>query len=265
MVTGVPTPLPEELRHALEHSAARVLCHDIVMDAIDLSLALDRHVLLYSLEGLFVLETEQGSWRLAPSRGAWITAGTLVQATTIKPVRCTSLFFTRSFAAPLVSGLSVFDVPPVVREMFRYAGPWAEDAHATEPERERFFLTLLDLCRTQIQRGVQPALPKARSEELVRVLRFTQRNLAKPIRLEDAAREAAMSPRTLMRRLSAEIHMTWGQYLHIARMLHAMECLARGMPVTETAFEAGYTSMAAFSTAFRRFTDDTPTRYRAQF
>lgn len=74
-----------------------------------------------------------------------------------------------------------------------------------------------------------------------------------------------MSPRTVMRRVSSEIHMTWGQYLYVARMLRAVECLARGMQVTETGFEVGYTNMAALSTAFRKFTDATPTNYRAQF
>ena len=74
-----------------------------------------------------------------------------------------------------------------------------------------------------------------------------------------------MSPRTLMRRLSSEIDMTWGQYLHRARMLRSMECLARGTSVTQTSLEVGYTNMAAFSTAFRKFTDMTPSDYRAQF
>ena len=97
------------------------------------------------------------------------------------------------------------------------------------------------------------------------MLEYTRANLAQPIRLEDAARNGAMSPRTLTRRLTKEIHMTWGQYLQAARMLRAMECLARGMQVTETAFEVGYSNMAAFSTAFREFTELTPSDYRAQF
>lgn len=37
------TPLPEELVHALQHSRAKVLGHDIVMDAIDISLANRTH------------------------------------------------------------------------------------------------------------------------------------------------------------------------------------------------------------------------------
>ena len=124
IVCGMPTPLPEDLLLALQHSAAEVLCHDIVMDAIDLSMALDRHVLLYSLEGLFLLETEHASWRLAPSRAAWIPAGTLLKATTIKQVRCTSVFLQRDFAPPLADDLLVFSASPVIREMIKHSRRW---------------------------------------------------------------------------------------------------------------------------------------------
>ncbi len=260
------TPLPDEVAHALQHSRAAVFCHDIVMDAIDLSMAVDRHVLLYGLEGLFLLETDQASWRLPPSRAAWVPAGTLVTATTIKQVRCTSMFFDRDLAPALADRLIAFNVSPVVREMVKHARRW--DVHAAKPgdaELERFFLTLLGLCRELVDEPGQLSLPKAQSPELGRVLEYTRAHLSDPLRLEDAAKRAAMSPRTLTRRLNAEIHMTWGQYLQAARMLRAMECLAEGKQVTETALEVGYGNMAAFSTAFRKFTELTPSEYRAQF
>lgn len=258
-------PLPEELVHALQHSHARAFCHDIVMDAIDISMALDRDVLLYGINGLFLLETDDASWRLPPSRAAWIPAGTQVTATTINDVRCTSIFLQQDFAPPLAKELLVFSVSPVIREMVNHSRRWTSETPLGDEEMERFFLTLMDLCRSQVRDGNWLALPKARSVELTAALDFTRVNLSKPIRLEDAAGEAAMSPRTLMRRLQSETGMTWGQYLQRARMLRAMEPLARGTRVTETALEVGYTNMAAFSTAFRKFADLTPSDYRMQF
>lgn len=74
----------------------------------------------------------------------------------------------------------------------------------------------------------------------VKVDEHTQEHLAESLQVEDVPRIGAMSPRTLMRRLNAEVHMTWGQYLLRARMLRAMEHLARGMTVTETAYDVGY-------------------------
>ncbi len=265
MSSDAETPLSDELVHALQHSRAQAFCHDIVMDAIDISMAFDRHLLVYGIEGLFLLETEDASWRQPPSRVAWIPAGTHVKATTIKQVRCTSVFLQRDFAPPLADDLLVFSASPVIREMIKHSRRWTVETGSGDDELERFFLTLLDLCRAQVHEGSEFALPKARSPELNVALQHTLSNLAEPIRLEDAAGKAAMSPRTLMRRLSSEIDMTWGQYLHRARMLRSMECLARGTSVTQTSLEVGYTNMAAFSTAFRKFTDMTPSDYRAQF
>lgn len=126
------TPLPDELIVALQSSPAQVFCHEIVMDAIDLSMALERHVLLYGLEGLFLLENENAAWRLPPTRVAWIPAGTEMTATTIKQVRCTSLFFHPDFAEPLSAGCRIFDASPVVREMIIYARRWSTDSDRIE-------------------------------------------------------------------------------------------------------------------------------------
>lgn len=259
------TPLPPELLQALVHSRAQAFTHEIVMDAIDISMASERHLLMYGLEGLFLLETDEASWRLPPSRIAWVPAGTFVKATTIKQVRCTSIFFQPDFAHDVSAGFRVFSATPVIREMIKHARKWTVETREPDEEIERFFRTLLDLCRNEMGIKRQLALPKAQSEELVQVLAYTLEHLDEPLRLEDAARRAAMSPRTLMRRLNAEIHMTWGQYLLQARMIRAMEHLARGEQVTQTALHVGYNSLPAFSTAFRKLTDMTPTEYRAQF
>lgn len=262
------TPIPDEVISALESSPAQVFCHEIVMDAIDLSLALDRHVLLYGLEGLFVLENEHASWRLPPTRAAWIPAGTHLTATTIRAVRCTSLFFQVGFAESISSECRVFGVIPVVREMIKHARRWSVDGDEIErvqdEEVQRFFLTLLDLCRGQWHEH-QFALPKARSPETEKALEYTRDHLADDLQIDQVARHAAMSPRTLQRRLRDEVHLTWGEFLRHARMIRAMELLSQGRQVTETSLEVGYTNMAAFSTAFRRFTDMTPTEYQAQF
>lgn len=263
------TALPGALITALQRSPAQVFCHEIVMDAIDLSIALDRHVLLYGLEGLFLLESDDAAWRLPPTRAAWIPAGTEMTATTIRQVKCTSLFSQPGFAQPLADDCRVFDASPVVREMIIYARRWSTDSDSIEQVYgepiQRFFLTLLDLCREQLHTQYQLALPKARTNETKRALDYIRDHLSEAIRLEDVAEYAAMSPRTLQRRLDSEIHMTWRDFLRHARMVLAMEHLARGKQVTETAFDAGYTSVAAFSTAFHRFTGMTPTEYVSKF
>lgn len=256
---------PEEVLRAIHQSRARVFFHTIVMEAVDLSMALDRHVLLYGLEGLFLMETDRGSWRLPPSRAAWLPAGTHVRTTNIKRVKCASIFFAKDFAPAVSDTLQVFAVSPVMREMIKHSQGWTASTTEKQEHIERFLLTLLELCIEQMALGYQLVLPKARTDQVAAALRYTEARLAEPVRLEEVAAEVAMTPRTLMRKLKAEIQMPWGDFLRTARMLRAMECLANDKQVTETAFSVGYTNMAAFSTAFKKHVGMSPSEYRALF
>ena len=262
---SVSTPLPPELVVRLGDRRVQAFPFDIVMDAIDLSMALEWHVLLFGIEGLFELRTGDASWRLPPTRAAWVTAGTEVTATTLGAVRCASVYVQPGFAAPLAEGLQVFDVNAVVREMVLHAQGFSDPSLDDAARVERFYLTLLDLCRPLVDIGPKLCLPVAQSADLRAALRFTRANLGESLVLEDVARATDISERTLMRRLKDEIHVTWGQYLTSARMVRAMECLADGASVTDTSIQVGYRSLSAFSAAFRRFTGISPVEYRATF
>ncbi|MEO1668566.1 MAG: AraC family transcriptional regulator [Chloroflexota bacterium] len=260
-----PFPFPEEVIESLLKSPARAFSHDVVMDAIDVSMALDRHLLLYGISGLFQLDTEEATWRLPPSRAAWIPAGSLVTASTIKSVRCISILLTTDFAASPTAGCQIFSATLLIREMIKHSLRWSGDREPGDLSADRFFLTLMDLCHEQMQVSNLFTIPKAKSDEVEEILQFISDNLSADLNLEDAAKLVSVSPRTLRRHLQAEIHMTWGQYLKQSRMLKAMDYLAKGMTVTETALEVGYGNISAFSTAFSSFTDLTPTQYRSQF
>lgn len=258
-------PFPEEVIKSLLQSPAKAFSHDVVMDAVEVSMAIDRHLMVYGIEGLFQLDTDEATWRLPPSRVAWIPAGHHVTASTIKPVRCISIFFETDFAAFAPAGCQVFSATLLVREMIKHSLRWSGDRKPDNLNADRFFLTLIDLCHEQMQISDLFTLPKARSPEIKRVLQYTTENLSTDLNLEDVANLISVSPRTLTRHLQVEIHMTWGQYLKQLRMLKAMDYLAEGMTVTETALEVGYGNISAFSTAFSNFTELTPTQYKSQF
>ena len=153
----------------------------------------------------------------------------------------------------------------LIREMIKHSLRWSSKRSLHDPAADRFFLTLLDLSAEQMRSSNLFVLPKAQSAEMHQVLEYTASKLAADIRLEDVAKLVSMSPRTLTRHLQAEIRMTWGQYVMQARMLRAMDFLAEGKTVTETALEVGYGNISAFSTAFLKFTKRTPTQYQSRF
>lgn len=258
-------PFPDKVIQRIIENRVHAFSHRLVMDAVDVSGALNRHLLLYGIEGVFQLDTESASWRLPPSRAGWIPAGQPIRTRIIKPVRCISIFFQEDFIQTDMDQCIVFNAPFLIQEMFKYTLRWNEKEPNNNTTSDRFFLTLFDLCQEEMRSNSLFTLPKAKSDDLKYILDYTLEHLADDLRLDDLATLVSMSKRTLTRRLNSEIHMTWGQYLNQARMMYAMDHLARGKTVTETSFEVGFSNVSAFTTAFHRYSGMPPTQFQSQF
>ena len=74
------------------------------------------------------------------------------------------------------------------------------------------------------------------------------------------AKQLAMSPRTLRRRL-AEAGTTFGELRGDVALELARACLARGLSTAETAFALGYAEPSAFFRAFKGWTGMTPRQF----
>jgi AraC-like DNA-binding protein len=79
--------------------------------------------------------------------------------------------------------------------------------------------------------------------------------------IDEAARVAGASKRTLERLFRSETAMTLGRWRQRLRLIEALRLLAAGQPVTRVALDVGYDSPSAFITAFRRELGTTPGRY----
>jgi AraC-like DNA-binding protein len=77
----------------------------------------------------------------------------------------------------------------------------------------------------------------------------------------ELAGAAACSRRTLERIFAAEVGLGVAAWRRRLRLLRGLEDLARGRPVTEAAFEAGYGGVSAFIAAFRREFGVSPRRF----
>jgi transcriptional regulator GlxA family with amidase domain len=154
-------------------------------------------------------------------------------------------------------------VSPLAREMIVYAMRWGPDRDPADGIAERFFAALGALAVEWAASPLLYYLPAARSEELGRAMHFAIEHLAEPIAIEDAARAAGTSARTLARRFATETNTSWRAFVHTARMLRAMEHLSeRGARVTDTAFAVGFTSLGAFTQAFTAFAGESPLAYK---
>ncbi|MBM2771429.1 helix-turn-helix transcriptional regulator [Burkholderia anthina] len=79
--------------------------------------------------------------------------------------------------------------------------------------------------------------------------------------LDKVAADAGVSRRTFTRLFRAQTGVSFAAWRQQVCMLAAITRLSDGQPVTRVAFDLGYASASAFTSAFRRILGETPSRY----
>ncbi len=98
---------------------------------------------------------------------------------------------------------------------------------------------------------------------LAGVIALTEEGLGGDPVCEKIVRAVGRSPRTLARRFSEGMGMTWREALRRLRIVRAMELLAMSdVSVTEVSLSVGYASLSGFNAAFRELTGMAPGSYR---
>lgn len=92
---------------------------------------------------------------------------------------------------------------------------------------------------------------------------YVRRNIGDPIRLEDVAGHAGMTPCAFSRYFAEKVGITFSSLLKVLRIEHALEQLeSRDGAIGDLAEVAGYQSGCTFSRAFKDVTGKTPSEYR---
>ncbi len=220
-----------------------------------------RPQLLYASEGALRLQAADRLVLLPPERAAWIGAGLLHRVEARRPVHLRTVYLMPE-DDPAPGALTVFQAPPLLREMAKHAGAWGP--HPPDlPEVRPFFQVFAALAARWRSEPLALELPAARSPELARALDHLLARLDRPVGVEDAARAGGLSERTLQRRCQEELGMGLKRWLTQARLLRALELLADPtLSVGEVAWSSGYQSLAAFSRAFSEALGSPPSAWR---
>ncbi len=104
-----------------------------------------------------------------------------------------------------------------------------------------------------------------RAQQLVAsAVSYILQNYMRPLRLEDLARQAHVSPAYLSYLFSQEQGQTCIEFLTATRLHRAKELLAFdvGSSISDIAWQVGYENTNYFSRVFKRYIGVTPTEYR---
>src|SRR5919198_5357653 len=112
-------------------------------------------------------------------------------------------------------------------------------------------------------RAARPTIDTGARRRAVAVALWLEANAANPVRLEDAAREAGLSPFHFLRLFERVLGVTPHQYLLRVRLACAAKLLAaENLSVTDVALEAGFADPSNFVRTFRRAAGVSPTQFR---
>ena len=200
---------------------------------------------------------------MPPARAAWIRAGVEIVFSIDRPIFCCSALFSPDHFAQPTAPLTVFEMTPLLREVMKELRTYGPQTFDDGPESRALFAMAAMLAERQSRVPSKAWMPAPQSETLRRALNRTEATLGEIQDLPSVAKAAGVTTRTLARRFSTELGMTWRQAQQRMRMIRAVEQLAEpARAITEIAHGLGYASSSAFNSAFREFAGQTPTAFR---
>ncbi len=218
-----------------------------------------RHQFIHSTRGMLHMTTEMGVWILPPTRALWIRAGTAHGFLSKHPVEVTVLYIDKTIPEiPDWPPCTVLNVSPLVRELVTVCAthPWD---YSVDSKAARLAKVLLEQLDTLAQAPLH--LPEPSDPRAIRLAERLKKHPNDTSNLATLAGAVGASLKTMERLFLAQTQMTFGEWRLRLRMIVALEYLARGESVSDTAMAVGYESPSSFIVAFRRYFDTTPARY----
>ncbi len=220
--------------------------------------------LLYASQGAMQVTTPKGRWLVPPRRAVWLPPRLEHAVDMLTDLEMRSLYIAPSWLAahpeaPRLGREFVVSVGTLLRELVL-----AMFVPGADPARVDLLARLAVFELAEAEDGATfmplPADPRAR--------RVAEMVLADPggVReLEDLARAAGASARTITRLFPAETELTFKAWRQRARILASVEMLDSGrVPVAAVAVRLGFSGVAAFGAAFRQVLGVAPGVFRGR-
>lgn len=217
--------------------------------------------IIHPESGAYRVITPEGTWLVPRGQAIWIPPEIHHEIYSHGAVSARMLFVDPAYADPLPPRCGTVKVSPLLAELIRRAFDYGNDYSPGGPA-ERLARVLLDELASM---ELAPLLlPVSKDPRLTRVMERLIEDPASPDGLEEVAKKAGASPRTLARLFRKETGMTFTQWKTRLVLIESIERLSRGASVTEVALDLGYGSTSSFVYMFRSNLGVSPGFYRSR-
>jgi AraC-like DNA-binding protein len=220
-----------------------------------------RGQLFGSMRGLLTIGVEEGVWVVPTTHAIWVPPHRVHWARSHGPFHGYAVYVAEPACMTLPAAPCAIRMSSLLREATLRAANWP--LGPLDASAGRLAGVILD------EIGTLPTdplgLPLPRDARLLRIAQALLDDPANGRGLEEWARWAAISDRSLSRRFASETGFTFTAWRQRARLMRALEMLAEDVPVTSIALELGYSTASTFIALFRRTFGVTPALYRRNF
>ncbi|WP_416831489.1 MAG: AraC family transcriptional regulator [Erythrobacter sp.] len=214
--------------------------------------------LIYASSGLMRVRAGAMQLIVPPARGVWTPAGVEHEITAIGDFAMRTLYFVEHPDRELPNECCAIDVSPLLRELVLEL---VERCPVQESDASSMRLAMAAVeCIANAPR-LPLNLPLPRDLRAARLAVLLQDDPGSQASLSELARIAGASSRTMQRLFMAETGMPFEQWRRRLRLLHGAAMLTQGYSVTEAGFGAGYSSISAFTAAFRKQFGTPPSKF----
>ena len=208
-----------------------------------------------------VVKTRASTWVIPPQRAVWVPAGVEHETATVGQVAMRTIYVSPRVAREVLRECRAINVSPLLRELILRAATLSA-LYSRNGANRRLMQMILDEIR--VSRMLPLHLPMPVDRRLLRVAHAVLKAPHENRSLEDWARRAGLSVRSLSRLFRSETALSFAQWRQQARLVSALDRLANGEAVGAVADSLGYSTPSNFIAMFRRAFGESPGRYFRQ-
>ncbi|MEH6523537.1 helix-turn-helix transcriptional regulator [Sulfitobacter sp.] len=211
--------------------------------------------------GEIELSGHDGEWIIPAGYMVYVPAARMFRIRVRFPSSGNVIKFCRDEVSWNHNGCWVGQVQSITSHLSDYALKWSSHKDRTSDQAKAFFVTVGEMVPNWFQHERFMWTPYAENSSIQRVIDFTKQS-GPDISLPEVAAHVGMSERNLRRHMQSELGQSWRDFIRELRMNKAMVLLGKDRKsVTETAFEVGFSSSSAFSSAFMNYVGKTPSAF----
>jgi len=210
---------------------------------------------LYGTEqGLLTAEFSQSQWVIPATHAVWVPAGCLHGMASHGAFHGWSLYLHQGLSSKLPTQPKTFLVSGLLRQALNRVKTWEAGAQNEAQQA----LTTVILHEIMLTMPAPFELPMPADARLLGIARKLLSDVSYDQNVDQWAAGSGLSARTLIRLFPQQTGFTFTAWRQRARIMRAMELLAKGESVQNVALEVGYDNTSAFIAVFRKVLGTTP-------